>query len=140
MCFYLSATNQIFIRGETCMTGWPFPRFHELSQCASIYNFFGLNPLKCKSEEWVDEVHFKQIIEKIHGCVTRMCGAMVQYIMAKHKRRIQLAQTRVSIVRLIGLNFKTSQSYCETRYKKDDTKHGESYHLWLHTTSMNNTK
>jgi hypothetical protein len=45
----LSTTNQVFIRGETCMTGWPFPRFHELSQCASIYiQFLGLNPIKCK--------------------------------------------------------------------------------------------
>ena len=69
--------------------------FHELSQCASIYiQFFGAKLLKCKFEQWIDEVHFKQIPKKIQGCVTRMSGAMVQYIMAKHTNRIQLASTK----------------------------------------------
>ena len=75
------------------MTGWPFPRFHPQYASGHIH-FFWRNPLKWKFEHWVDEVHFKQIIEKIQGCVTRMCGAMVQYIMAKHTHLIQLAQNK----------------------------------------------
>ena len=75
MCFYLSATNPTFICEET----WQDGHFQGFMNYLTVhpYTFFGLNPFKCKFEQWVDEVQFKQEIEKIQGCVTRMFGAMV---------------------------------------------------------------
>jgi hypothetical protein len=78
-------------------TRWPFPKFHELSQCESIYvPFLGAKLLKCKFEQCIDEVHIKQITEKnTEVCDPNVWSHGTRDIMANHTSPfVQLASTK----------------------------------------------